>query len=113
MNQIHLGIYPDTFPHTIQDLFWVQKGSPGKESWIGLGKLTNGLFFLYIATCRNTKKTFLDGGQMNLWVARQFSDLIHFAMDQTTYIQYISETKESTNPTNATSQMSHQASDAL
>lgn len=93
MTEVHLGDYPDTFPHTIQEFFWTQEGKPGSSMWIALGQLKGGLYFFYTAMCPNTKKTFLDGSHMNLWVSVQFSDLIHYAMDTRVYNQYIEQTK--------------------
>lgn len=94
MSQVHLGLYPDTFPNTIQEFFWTQEGVPGSSMWIALGQLTNGLYFFYTAQCANTKKIFLDGGHMNLWVSVKFSDLIHYAMDSQIYTKYIESTRE-------------------
>jgi hypothetical protein len=91
--EVHLGVYPDTFPNTIKEYYWIQGGSPGSSPWVALGRLTNGLYFFYIAQCYKTKKTFLDGGHMNLWVSVQFSDLIHYAMDRVFYEKYIEQTK--------------------
>lgn len=94
MSHVHLGDYPDTFPNTIQEFFWTQKGSPGSSMWIALGQLTSGMYFLYTAQTSNTPKTFLDTGHMNLWVSIQFSDLIHYAMDRVIYMKYLEETTE-------------------
>lgn len=91
-SHVHLGVYPDTFPHTIEEIFWTQKGDPGSEMWIALGQLKGGLYFFYTAQCPNTQNTFLDGGHMNLWASLQFTDLIHFAMDTPVYTKYIKET---------------------
>lgn len=92
MTDVHLGVYPDTFPHTIQEFFWTQEAAPGSSMWIALGQLKGGLYFFYTAQCPNTQKTFLDLGHMNLWVSIKFSDLIHFAMDTQVYNKYILDT---------------------
>ena len=90
--QVHLGVYPDTFPHTIKEVFWTQEATPGSGMWIALGQLKGGLYFFYTAQCQNTQKTFLDSGHMNLWISVQFSDLIHFAMGSEIYTRYIDAT---------------------
>ena len=112
---VHLGTYPDTFPNTIQEYYWISTSS---GTWYALGKLQNGLYFLYNAHCTNT---FLNGnGLMYLWVSTRYSSLINFAMNETMYQKYIVETSAvlsllitSINPRDAISQMSHQASDVL
>ena len=114
-SKLFLGTYPNTFPLTIKEYFWIQDGEPGVKEWIALGVLKTGEYFLYTAQCNNTPKTFLNGGgTMNLWVSLKFSDLIHYAMDTNTYTTYFAETtvKELEDPIDAISQMSHQASDA-
>lgn len=101
MSAIHLGVYPDTFPNTIKEYYWIQEGSPsgvpGSKPWMALGRLTNDLYFFYNAQCNNTQKTFLDNGHMNLWVSMRFSDIINYAMDKVTYQTYFDETSSSKN----------------
>ena len=88
---VHLGIFPNTFPYTNQEYYWIST-YPGIGSWIALGKMTNGLYFLYVAKCNVTGK-FMDGnGSMCLWISTRYSSLIHFAMDETIYRDYINET---------------------
>jgi hypothetical protein len=119
---INLGVYPNTFPNTITEYYWIQGCKdicPGQQ-WHALGKLENGVYFLYTAYC-GASKTFLNnGGHMNLWVSRHYSDLIHYAMNLETYKKYIDETSaivqpviESVGQTDARPQMSRQALDAL
>lgn len=95
---VNLGTYPQTFPNTIGEFHWICSGNPGQAMWAAIGQLTNGLYFFYTATCVNTQKTFLDGGQMNLWVSRSYADIIEYAMDIPTYNKYILETTESASP---------------
>jgi hypothetical protein len=91
---INLGKYPDTFPNTIEEYFWIQDGTPGSTPWVALGKLTNGLYFFYTAQCSNTPNTFLDNGHMNLWVSIKYRHIIDYAMDDILYNRYIEETTE-------------------
>ena len=91
MPKVHMGVYPDTFPNTIGEYYWVQKGVPGVSPWMALGVLTNGLYFYYTAFT-NSKSTFIKNGHMNLWVSMRYSDLIHYGMDQLSYTTYINET---------------------
>lgn len=94
MSAVHLGVYPDTFPNTIKEYYWIQEGTAGDGSnpWMALGRLSNDLYFFYTAQCKNTQKTFLDDGHMNLWVSMRFSDIINYAMDKVTYQTYFDET---------------------
>jgi len=94
MQPVHLGTYPNTFPNTIQEYYWINTGSPGADLWMTVGVLSNGLYFFYTAQCPDTQKTFLDGGHMNLWVSVRYSDIINYAMDDVTYKTYIEETQE-------------------
>jgi len=94
MSALHLGVYPDTFPNTIKEYYWIQSGSPGSKPWMALGRLTNDLFFFYTAQCPDTQKTFLDDGHMNLWVSMRFSDIINYAMDKVTYQTYLDESSK-------------------
>ena len=119
---INLGIYPNTFPNTITEYYWV-KGSKeinAGQQWYALGRLDSGIYFFYTAYC-GASKTFLNnGGHMNLWVSRHYSDLIHYAMNLETYKKYLDETNiivepviELVDQTDARPQMSRQALDAL
>lgn len=85
---VRLGIYPDTFPNTIQEYYWISTSDD--TTWMALGKLTNGMYFFYTAYTADTFKN--GGGSMCLWLAMQYSSLINFAMDQPTYDKYYNET---------------------
>ena len=89
---LHLGKFPDTFPYTIQEYFWIKEGVQGKQPWIALGLLKGGIYFLYTAHMISPTNTFVKNGHMHLWVSTRFSDIIHFAMDFSTYSLYLSET---------------------
>ena len=98
---LHLGEYPDTFPNTIAHYYWIKYVSnTDSMNWIAIGKLNSGLYFLYTAHCKNMPRAFAQplvdgvpqGGQMNLWASMRFSDIIHFAMSQDQYEQYLNET---------------------
>jgi len=91
---LDLGNFPDTFPHTISEYYWIQEGAPMKNSWIALGSLKNGIYFYYTAFTDNAGGNFALNGHMNLWVSTRYSDLIQFAMDSETYKKYMNETKE-------------------
>ena len=45
---VRLDSYPNTFPNTIQEYYWISTSQ--EVSWIALGKMTNGLYFLYVNT---------------------------------------------------------------
>lgn len=90
--EVHLGTYPDTFPHTIKEYFWTKAGESGKTPWIALGKLQGDIYFLYTAHMNVPSNTFINNGHMNLWVSLNYSDLIQYAMDSAFYIDYISNT---------------------
>jgi len=86
-SSFHLGVYPDTFPNTITEYYWI---STEANQWYALGKMENGLYFFYMAHCTST---FLNGkGSMYLWVSRRYASLVEFAMDELVYEKYINET---------------------
>ena len=89
---VYLGNEPDTFPNTIDEYYWIQEGIPGKSPWIATGKLINGVYFLYKAFMKKPTNTFVNNGQMDLWVSTNYSDLIKYAMDSSLYATYISTT---------------------
>jgi hypothetical protein len=89
---LDLGTFPNTFPQNVTEYYWIHAPT-GANSWTVLGRMNNGLYFFYTAQCKNTPRAFLDkGGAMNLWVSWRYSELINFAMNQSTYDLYISET---------------------
>jgi len=121
---LRLDPYPNTFPNTIQEQYWICS-SPGEGLWISLGTLTNGLYFLYMASC-NTNGFMNKNGKMFLWLSTRYDTLIQYAMSQSVYDMYISSTVPIppsepvpplapialASPIDAISQMSHQALDA-
>jgi hypothetical protein len=90
--QVHLGTYPDSFPHTIQEYYWIRPGEPGKMPWIALGVLQGDIYFLYSAFMNIPLNTFVNNGHMDLWVSPRYSDIIQYAMDAAFYNDYISNT---------------------
>ncbi len=98
---LHLGEFPDTFPNTIAHYYWIKyETNTHSMHWAALGKLNSGLYFFYTAHCKNMPRAFAQnlvdgvaqGCQMNLWASMRFSDIIHFAMSQDQYEQYLNET---------------------
>jgi hypothetical protein len=89
---IHIGTYPDIFPYTITEYFWIKAGEAGKEPWIALGKLKGDIYFLYTASMILPSKTFINNGYMNLWISLNYSDLIEYVMDTSLYNEYILNT---------------------
>jgi len=89
---LDVGEFPTGFPNNIQEYLWISQGNPGTDSWLCLGQLTSGIFFYYTATCNDTPRTFIDGGSMTLCVTTDYSKIIHYAMNQEEYDQYINET---------------------
>jgi hypothetical protein len=93
---IDLGTFPDTFPNTISEYYWIQEGQSCVKPWIALGKLTTGIYFYYIASSsdedcyffKNKKKC----GMMHLWLSHSYSDLINWSMSAADYAVYIQET---------------------
>jgi len=90
--EVNLGTYPDTFPHTIQEYYWIKAGEAGVSPWIALGKLQGDLYFLYTAYMVTPSNTFVNNGHMDLWVSSRYTDIIQFAMDTAFYKDYISNT---------------------
>ena len=88
---LRLDPYPNTFPNNIQEYYWIYT-LPGAGMWTALGRMTNGIYFLYAAQCN---KTFMNkNGNMVLWISTRYASLIHFAMNETLYQQYINGTIE-------------------
>jgi hypothetical protein len=90
--QVDLGTYPDTFPYTIQEYYWIKAGDPGLTPWLALGKLKGDIYFLYMAFMTKSSNTFINNGHMDLWVSYRYSDIVNYAMDQALYNEYISNT---------------------
>ena len=90
--EINLGTYPNTFPYTIEEYYWIKTGVPGVSPWIALGRLQGDLYFLYTAYMVIPSNTFIKNGHMDLWVSSRYSDIIQFAMDSAFYTDYISNT---------------------
>lgn len=89
---LDLGTFPDTFPNTISEYYWIHS-ERHYNSWSVLGRMNNGLYFFYTAQCKSSPRAFLDnGGTMNLWVSWRYSELINFAMNESTYTTYMTET---------------------
>jgi hypothetical protein len=91
-SQFDLGVFPNTFPNTIYEYYWVQEGNPTLEPWIAIGRLENGLYFYYKAFTNEPDAIFSKGGNMDLWLSITYRDLIQFVMDSQTYDKYINET---------------------
>ena len=93
---VDLGTFPDTFPNTISEYYWIQEGEPTVRPWAALGKLNSGLYFYYVASCESKDGNFFSlkkkTGIMHLWMTHSYSDLINWAMDISTYEAYISST---------------------
>ena len=91
-SQHDLGVFPNTFPNTIYEYYWVQEGKPASEPWIAIGRLENGLYFYYRAFTNDADARFATEGHMDLYLSIRYGDLIEFAMDSDTYIRYMAET---------------------
>lgn len=91
-----LGEFPNTFPHTISEYYWIQEGEATIRPWIALGKLESGLYFYYVGYCNDKSGLFYLNkkkmGIMHLWVSINVGDLINWAMDADSYKKYTSET---------------------
>lgn len=91
---LDLGTFPDTFPNTISEFYWIKQ----KENhWFALGKLTTDMYFYFTATA-NAEETFFNTktkqktGTMHLWVSHNYADLINWSMDSDSYSAYLAET---------------------
>ena len=91
-SRVNLGVYPNTFPNTIKEFYWIYTDT--ESMWIALGVLESGLYFLY--TAHTASKSFQNkNGRMNLWVASKFANLVQFAMSEDVYRRYVAETSGS------------------
>ena len=93
---VDLGTFPDTFPNTISEYYWIQEGRPRESPWIALGKLNSGTYFYYLANCTDDEGYFFKNkkkcGMMHLWISHSYSDLINWSMSAQDYDAYISST---------------------
>ena len=89
-SKVNLGMYPNTFPNTIKEYFWIY--TDAKSTWNAVGVLDSGLYFLY--TAHTTAMFKNKSGIMSLWVASKFANLIQFAMSDDVYRRYVAETAE-------------------
>jgi hypothetical protein len=89
----HLGTYPNTFPNTIQEYFWIYT-TPTLWKALGTFALNGTLVYFFYTASTNSNGSFIDEqrGVMNLWVSTRYADLIHFVMDTETYNQYVLDT---------------------
>jgi hypothetical protein len=91
---LDLGTFPDTFPNTISEYYWIQEGQPSVKPWIALGKLNSGTHFYYIASSNSDEdgvffKNKKPSGMMHLWLSNSYSDIINWAMSGPDYEAYI------------------------
>ena len=91
-SQPNLGTFPNTFPNTIYEYYWVQEGEPSLKPWIAIGRLESGEYFYYRAFTNEPKAIFSKDGHMDLWISISYGDLIQFVMDADTYTKYMNET---------------------
>ena len=99
--RFHLGTYPNTFPNTINEYFWIQSApndanASDAKIWKALGTMMlHGtlVYFFYSAALKSNASFLNKQGVMNLWVSARFSDIIHFVIDSDTYQSYYSETE--------------------
>jgi len=95
-SHVDLGEYPNTFPYTISDYYWIQEGEARVRPWVAIGKLKTGVYFYYVANCNDPSGRFYLNkkatGIMHLWISHRYSDLINWAMDADVYKKYLSET---------------------
>lgn len=93
---IDLGTFPNTFPNTISEYYWIQEGQPTLSPWIALGKLNSGTYFYYVASCTDKDGYFFKNkkvcGIMHLWLSNSYSDLINWAMSGPDYELYLAST---------------------
>lgn len=91
---LDLGTFPDTFPNTISEFYWIRYS---ENHWFALGKLTTDMYFYFTATA-NAEETFFNTktkqktGTMHLWVSHNYADLINWSMDSDSYSAYLAET---------------------
>lgn len=77
---------PGDFPNNIEQFYWIKEGANDEESWEALGKLTNGVYFFYRATCDYTG--FDCQGMMTLIVSPVFENLVQYGMPEQSYMLY-------------------------
>lgn len=81
------------FPQNIKELFWTKKGEAGGEPWYAIGQLDTGLYFFFTASTPSKEKLFKNGtGYIQIYLAMNFDNLIHFVLTEPVYKLYVSET---------------------
>jgi hypothetical protein len=89
---LDLGIFPETFPNTITEFYWIRNS---ENCWFALGKLSTDIYFYFTANAEEeffNSKTKQKTGAMHLWLSHNYADLINWSMDSENYNIYITET---------------------
>jgi len=69
-----------TFPSNIREHLWIEEGENDGRPWKALGRLENGNYFFYTASCDYTG--FDCQGMMRLWVSHTFDNILFHAMTE-------------------------------
>ena len=88
----HITADAGDFPNSIIRVFWFREGEDDGEEWILLCLLDNGNYAYYNAWC--DRSGFDCRGWMNLYVNNDYSVLINYAMGDSEYDEYMSQTEE-------------------
>lgn len=51
---LDMGEYPNTFPQIITEYYWVYSDTTHVDTWIAMGKLNTGYYFLYSAQAKRS-----------------------------------------------------------
>jgi hypothetical protein len=81
---------PGNFPYNIERIFWSHQGENDKEDWLMLALNTDNNFIFYKAACDYTG--FDCQGFMKIYVAKDYKDLILYALTERDYEKYFKET---------------------
>ena len=91
---LNLGTFPDTFPHNILEYYWIHHETGSSNSWLVLGKLTNGLYFFYTATCKNSPLAFLTQFEKTKILGFRMNQLSQGARPFITVPAHVSDVRE-------------------
>jgi hypothetical protein len=82
---------PGNFPYNIENVLWSHEGEHDSEDWLMIALNTDKNFIFYKAACDYTG--FDCQGFMEIYVAKDYKDLILYALTNEDYEKYINETR--------------------
>lgn len=76
----------ENFPSNIRQLYFAQPGEPGRQTWLLLGRLDNGLFFFFTAMC--LEEGFEEFGSITIRATYDWPSMLTFGIDPEYHMYY-------------------------